>query len=399
MSKLRVNVRQPFGNGTGRPSRAPIVTGALVATLLGACTNPAVTGDSGGDSSVEGIGQALQVRCVENPKIDKPPFDLMPELRGEGRIPYKPIALKPVCPDGQVPLVEPRRPAVDRRNPLIAADRMLGRDPELEYIDRPEVKALIPLERVIKPQQREPLPPDPAGECDGVDSFGSCYYYANAAYSRVADGGGMITTVASPAYFSTGTGGHTLNEIAVQGGPSNGHIVELGWNLSTDQYGDAHPHLFVFHWNDWNPTCYDGCGWVQYSATYYPGQDLNGIVGRDVYIGYVQYAGNWWAWFDNQWLGYFPGGEWPSGYTQNALIQWFGEVASHNGIPPVTDMGNGQFPSGASPARMSALCDVDAAAWVCWYRDQQGTSATVPKYYDIARTGFGRVAYGGDGGG
>ena len=44
-----------------------------------------------------------------------------------------------------------------------------------------------------------------------------------------------------------------------------------------------------------------------------------------------------------------------------------------------------------------AKCDVDAKAWVCWYRDQQSLSATVPKYYDIRRVGFGDTRYGGPG--
>jgi hypothetical protein len=207
----------------------------------------------------------------------------------------------------------------------------------------------------------------------------------------------MTMSVERPAYVSGDAGGHTLDEIAVQGGPGDGHIVELGWNLSTDQYGDANPHLFVFHWINWAPTCYDGCGWQQYSGTYFPGMDLSQIVGRQVYVGYVFYQGNWWAWFDNQWLGYFPGSEWSGDYTRSELIQWFGEVSSSNGVPPRTDMGNGRFPADPAAATMFTLCDVDAAAWVCWYRDMQVLGATVPAYYDILRTGFGATRYGGPG--
>ena len=373
----------------------------LLATALTACSGaPAeVPGESGSEgSSPNGLRIAEQTnKCVPRTAKAKPPFDLL-GMKGEQPLRYKPIGLKPICPNGEVPLVKELFPKTPKRNPLVAAERMIGIDPELEIIDQPAVKALIPLKRLLDPQRKEPLPPDPAGGCDGVDHFGACYYYANAAFSRTADGGGMITSINKPAYSNFGGSGHTLNEIAVQGGTGNGNIVELGWNVSTDQYGDDHPHMFVFHWKDWSPTCYDGCGWQQYSSTYHPGQDLNGLVGRDVYIGYVEYAGNWWAWFDNQWLGYFPGGEWAGAYTQNSLIQWFGEVATHNGVPPTTDMGNGQFSGGAGPARMSALCDVDEAAWVCWYRDQQATSATVPGFYDMSRRSFGSVAYGGDGG-
>jgi hypothetical protein len=45
--------------------------------------------------------------------------------------------------------------------------------------------------------------------------------------------------------------------------------------------------------------------------------------------------------FDDQWLGYFPGTEWDNSYTKSALLQWFGEVASQNGVPPRTQMGDG----------------------------------------------------------
>jgi hypothetical protein len=76
-----------------------------------------------------------------------------------------------------------------------------------------------------------------------------------------------------------------------------------------------------------------------------------------------------------------------------------GEVLSSNGIPPQTQMGNGQFPSSTSAASMSTLCDVDAVAWVCWYRDLQTLVPTPPnpKYYDIEHTGFGATRYGGPG--
>jgi hypothetical protein len=138
-----------------------------------------------------------------------------------------------------------------------------------------------------------------------------------------------------------------------------------------------------------------GCGWQQYSNTYYPGQNIGSLVGREIYIGYVFWKGNWWAWFDNQWIGYFPGSEWNNGYTKSALIQWFGEVSSENGVPPKTQMGDGILPPAPKAAHMLTLCDVDAAAWICWYRDQQSLTATVPNYYDIQHVGFGDTRYGG----
>ena len=44
------------------------------------------------------------------------------------------------------------------------------------------------------------------------------------------------------------------------------------------------------------------------------------------YMGWVFFQGNWWAWYDNQWIGYFPGTLWEKGYSKSSLVQWFGEV-------------------------------------------------------------------------
>lgn len=343
-------------------------------------------------------------RCSERAAKAKPPARLSPRFRGtdkyQGKT-YQPIALQPLCPDGQV--AEPTstkhfRPKTGKGNPL------LGYVETRDFFDKnaaPAIRrSLRPFKQVYwKGAEKHHATPRPAlpAACDGVPSFGSCYYYASAAFRRAADGGGMTMSIERPDYVSGDAGGHTLDEIAVQGGDRDGNIIELGWNVSTDQYGDANPHLFVFHWINWGPTCYDGCGWQQYSGTYFPGMDLSQIVGRQVYVGYVFFQGNWWAWFDNQWLGYFPGTEWGGAYTRSQLIQWFGEVSSSNGVPPRTDMGNGRFPADPAAATMFTLCDVDAAAWVCWYRDMQVLGATVPAYYDISRVGFGATRYGGPG--
>ena len=316
-----------------------------------------------------------------------------------------PPMLKPVCPGGQVPvstiqmtMAASLKSGVAKGNPLIgpSVEVPLSVQGAGAYIRT----HLRPFNQVYwkghADEEKDYRLIDPPG-CFGVLRGPDCYYYANAAQRRDADGGGMTMQVERPAYVDTGGPGHTLDEIAVQGGPRDGNIVELGWNVSTDQYGDTDPHLFVFHWMNWSPTCYDDCNWQQWSATYFPHQNLGAIAGRSVYIGYVFYHGNWWAWFDNQWLGYFPGSEWAGTYTRSALIQWFGEVSTRNGIPPMTQMGDGVVPPAAGAAAMITLCDVDAAQWVCWYRDQQVLGATLPAWYDIRRIGFGATAYGGPG--
>ena len=41
-----------------------------------------------------------------------------------------------------------------------------------------------------------------------------------------------------------------------------------------------------------------------------------------------------------------------NGYTKSALIQWFGEVSSENGVPPKTQMGDGILPPAPKAAHM-----------------------------------------------
>ncbi|HUK13502.1 MAG TPA: neprosin family prolyl endopeptidase [Thermoanaerobaculaceae bacterium] len=325
-------------------------------------------------------------------------------MRGEERMVVehdrRPLLAVKTCGKGKVPVSKtPARSTVAKGNPL------LGR------IDRPVEDffagptsgesnrgSLRPIDKVyyIGPGPdgaRHGSPPDPP-PCNGTYYYGACYYYGPASYARTADGGGMTMRVERPAFSGDG---HSLDEIAVQGGTGNGNIVELGWNVSPSQYSDSDPHLFVYHWVNWVGTCYDTCGWHQVSSTYFPGMNLAAIKGRDVYVGYVHYQGNWWAWFDNQWLGYFADSEWSGSYTQSSLIQWFGELATNNGTPPNVEMGDGLFPTDPGAAPMATLCDVDATAWVCWYRDLQSLGPNYPAYYDIRRTGFGETGYGGPG--
>lgn len=349
--------------------------------------------------------ESPSVACVKRTATAKPPpFPAGPIPRPKGGKSYEEpkvvesrSLLRPVCPEGEVPAIKEHRATKDglmKGNPLIAPEKRVERPGVL-----PERKIFRKFRDVYGPQGRRGPPPPPPGPpaCDGIWQDGACYYYGSAGFVRNADGGGMTTVIARPEYVNTGGSGHSLNEIAIQAGENNGDIVELGWLVSSDQYGDSDPHIFVYHWIGGVGQCYDGCNWQQYSSTYHPGQNIGALVGREVYNGYVFYEGNWWAWFDNQWLGYFPGSEWNGKFTKSALIQWFGEVASLNGIPPKTDMGTGVFPPSNSAAHMFTLCDVDAKAWVCWYRDQQSLNRTVVKYYDIQRVGFGETRYGGSG--
>lgn len=365
-------------------------------------------------SAAQDSGQT-SFECVKREAKLEPPRGTFPSRRpqrgDEQKFPETP-KLKPVCPEGQVPHVTERPgPRFPKGNPLLGpyAQPDGAKPVSGEFIIR---NVLLPFDQVYWKREGRSMGEQPKGmagagdpPCNGILYFGGCYYYGSAAENGVADGGGMTYTIEQPFLDNSGDSGeHTIGEIAVQGGPSNGDDVEMGWSVSPDEFGDSHPHLFVFHWINWDTSisCYANssmpCVWSQYSSTYYPGMDLSSLVGKDVYIGWVHHNGAWWGWFNDQWLGSIPDSEWSGAYTKTALIQWYGEVESNNGVPPNIQMGNGEFPSKTTAASMSTLCDVDAKAWVCWYRDLQSTGATRISYYDILNhTSFGAVRYGGPG--
>jgi hypothetical protein len=313
------------------------------------------------------------VTCVRRTaSATPPPLPHLPAAgQGTGSV------RQPVCPPGMVPAIKAMKPA---QAGLVKGNPALG--------------------NVVLRQAGPGSVTAPS--CLGLFWYGACYYYADARYDpghnilpTTVVGGGMITSIAQPTVVGQG---HSLDEIAVEGGSKHDNIVELGWNVAPAQYSDAAPHLFVSHWINGNWVCYDDCGWQQWSNVYYPGQDLSTLVNRDVYLGYVFWQGNWWAWFDNLWLGYFPGSEWSGSFTRATLLEWFGEVATLSGIPPQTQMGTGVLPASSSAAHMSALCEVDAFPGDCWIRNKQSLlTIAPPNWYEIATVGFGATRYGGPG--
>jgi hypothetical protein len=330
---------------------------------------------------------------------------MLPSLRPVGGEQHEAAPkLKPVCPEGEVPV--PAAPS-DRHfikgNPMLRSYAAPGPARPLpgDFVNR---NLLMPFDQVyskrydkaVRPPSKRP--PGSGNSCDGVSWFDSCFYYAAASAQVVADGGGMTLQIGGPNVVGTD---HSIGEIAVMGtGGAGGTLndVEMGFSVSPDQWGDNAPHLFVYHWNDGNETCYDTCNWNQYSDTYHPGMDLTPFVGKFVYIGWVQYGQAWWGWFNDQWLGYINNSVFTTPFTNTAQIQWYGEVASNNGTPPLTQMGDGQFPSQSTAAAMTTLCYVHADDWVCYYNDTQSTGATDLNYYSIQNhTSFGALRYGGPG--
>ena len=292
-----------------------------------------------------------------------------------------------VCRERQKDTAEP-----PGRAPAGVKDRR-GKEVATEAAGEIATKALCPEGQVPYPIERFAPKGNPFFSGTSIDAP---YNYADAWASAggsipLFDGGGVVTRVESPAVSSMG-GTHSLFELSVQGGEGNGNIVEIGWIVNA---GDAGPRLFVFHWIGWSPTCYNACGWVQWNPSIYPGMPLN--PGSETYMGYVFYQGNWWAWYANQWVGYFPGGLWPSGFSKASLTQWFGEVYESD-PSPATDMGNGYRANIDWAARFWYPCDVDAVAWVCWINPTPTTSQPEAPWYTILNVGGSAHRYGGPGG-
>jgi hypothetical protein len=355
-----------------------------------------------GSAAAEEVGQ---VQCVPRPNTTAAPPSGAPQLRDRTRtnIDRNSSAndnlVKPACPEGQIPvgLEAASKVRFPKGNPLLRSQG--GTEPRSAAPDQ----KFLRFEDVYTKKQGSAVEKGPARTQDGAEECpnpysGTCYYYAAVAASGATNGAGMTISVNKPKYFNPDAQGHTLDEIAIQGGTGDGNIVELGWLVSTDQNGDADPHLFVFHWKNGNEGGYNGFGWQQYSNKYYPGQNVAALVGYEVYVGYVLFRENWWAWFDGQWLGYFPGTLWENTFNKVTLVQWFGEVATTKAGPPQIQMGSGVLPPSLAAARMFTICQVDAKPWTCSTGKRQILRRpTRAKFYEIQQLSPGNALYGGPG--
>jgi hypothetical protein len=300
------------------------------------------------------------------------------------------VDIQPACPAGQIPNLSQGPPASRahqaKGNPLLRPQNDRRTPPGTKsnrFFQFKDVHGKLTHRRRLATQICGPDPEDTAAT--------SCFYYGGAYTWVSSDGAAMMLSINDPHYSNPNASGHTLNEVSVQGQPPNtDNIVELGWLVSTDTNNNSSdPFIFVSQWKNGTWGCNNGCGWQQYSSKYYPGQNISLLKGHDVYAGYVFYRGNWWAWFDNEWLGYFPGSLWDNNFSRSTINQWFGEVSytyyDPQMIAPKIQMGSGSFPTVLTAAHMLNVCKVDAQAWKCSVIDI-GTNdlvVTDPSLYSI----------------
>ena len=192
-------------------------------------------------------------------------------------------------------------------------------------------------------------------------TYGAWYDWVNSYPSTVIvpnTGVYAIMTQHNPNIDST-YGIHSLGEIGTMGW--DGDYVETGWIKNK---GDV-TRLFTFWWKDNNPKCYNsGCaGWVQYSGSYYPGMPISvDNIGTSYMIEY--WSGNWWVWYKNQWIGYYPGTIWGSStdFTYAVIPWYYGEVAN-SASRTTTDMGNGLFASNPNSAKLLSQEFMISGTW------------------------------------
>lgn len=154
----------------------------------------------------------------------------------------------------------------------------------------------------------------------------------------------------------------SLGQLWLSAGSGAQHqTIEAGLQIRKDSFGDWAPHIFVFYTTN-NYFSYgdniggynqDVAGWVQRSATLFPGAGITRVstVGGTQYeVDFkVQYElGNWWIKVNGEWMGYYPNGLFANTGMRNQAdtIFWGGEVfdaADHPGTSG-TDMGSGLFP-------------------------------------------------------
>jgi len=261
------------------------------------------------------------------------------------------------------------RPSIEPP-PLIAVERSTRGNGLAAPGVRPCPEGFVPqpIERWVRKGRPGEGPP-PVQKASGIQAAlplttaSAAYYYAGAYQFVISQGSSAFLTQHLPWLMPTDA--HSLAEMAVQS-TDRRQIVEVGWIADRFGYGDENLHLFVYHWVNGVETCYNGCGWVQSSATRFPGMRLkNDGLASQYMIHYRD--GNWWIGYQGEWIGYFPGSLWSGTYTSSGLIQWFGELAADPTVnPPLSSIGNYYPGTSGNPftAQITQISLLDSAGGV-----------------------------------
>jgi hypothetical protein len=243
---------------------------------------------------------------------------------------------------------------------------------------------------------------DPERNVVTVGSFNYSWVNAQQVFPTYPLGNGVraAMTVHDPHLAST-FGYHSLGEI--MGMTQDGkQIVEVGW---MKELGDPGPKLFVFHWENGSATCYNGCGYQQYSSTVVPGMQVPTgdvffeIIRSNTNIGWV-----YWIYAYGEWVGYFPESLWSGQFSNMQAGEWFGEVSMPlNVFSPCAEMGNGIFGSQAGAAGLwwmqYSYADDPEVAWNSWFDANASYYVSDPSFYNAGNQGPTSFNWGGPGAG
>jgi hypothetical protein len=235
--------------------------------------------------------------------------------------------------------------------------------------------------------------PPPAGASAALDEpagLDSAFLYGTAFQFAVANGAWGYFTVNKPALATDDF--HSLGEIAAQSADGR-QIVEIGWTVDRALNGDDDPHLFVFHWVDRVPTCYNGCGFVPLNEPGYTAGMKLPVSATPRQFAIRHHGTNWWVGYNRHWVGSFPDSLWDGRYKSTGLVQWFGEVSGKTATP-CTQMGDGEFAASATAARID---NVGFWAGKPGVTPAISTTNTNPAFYTALRTDSAGMRFGGPG--
>src|SRR5262249_42552199 len=173
------------------------------------CTAVAVLLATQMTSTAQAQQQDQPVECVKRAATATPPPHpvgprRVPSRKGGGEYQKAQPEMKPVCPEGEVPVVKEMQ--VERGpkgNPLLRPRSGIERPTQprpgaVRPSDVRTFREIYPSKRIGAAPPSPPPPPVPP--CGGVSQFGNCFYYGSAGLTRAADGGGMTMSVNDPAY-------------------------------------------------------------------------------------------------------------------------------------------------------------------------------------------------------
>jgi hypothetical protein len=238
---------------------------------------------------------------------------------------------------------------------------------------------------VLRSEQTNAVPPKPLGVKAAAENDVNYLYNVG---SQTADTAGIYANVTIGKPELDKDDFHTLAELALQSADGK-QIVEVGWTVDRLVNGDDDPHLFVFHWINGEPTCYN-CGFEQVSPNVKPGSTLTYGVTKKFGIQYYKDA--WWIAYDTEWVGYFPEKTWNDQgvkFNRSGFVQVFGEVAAA-GPKPCTDMGNGTEPKNETAARVSSVSYIEGPSVDMFIRSTNDL-------YDVSKISGRSFRYGGPG--